>query len=241
MLDLDRGWIRQALAILYRSGLVGQKPGQGVWIWPVSTDRLQRITFLRHEIETLAAASIISASPLRDISQLALRHEECTAAHMPGHPFEVDTFLTEDTNFHAEIARVGGYPLGAETVRNWGRHARIFFAVPEQHHLLLGGYVPLAATTEKIFELLKIRSAEASTFMETYFNAWRDLIRIEIEDGTLSMEDAATELELMMSRRAVGFDWLAAERREFREGLRAAGAASKAPIPDRNGLGHKEG
>ncbi|WP_329321492.1 hypothetical protein [Streptomyces sp. NBC_01262] len=189
MINLDRGWIRQALSIFYRSGLVGQRPGEGVWIWPVSTDRLNRITLLCHQIEALATSSIVSSSPPRDISQLALRHEEFSAVNLPGHPFEVDTFIREDANFHAELAWAGGYPLGAETVRKWGRHARIYFSVPEHHEVLVGGHVTLAATTEKIFELLKVHSAEASNFVETYFNAWRDLLRIEIEDGTLSMED----------------------------------------------------
>jgi hypothetical protein len=55
--------------------------------------------------------------------------------------------------------------------------------------VLLGGYVTLAATTERIFELLKARDGEANKYVDKYFDAWVDLLRIEREGDIVSMED----------------------------------------------------
>ncbi|WP_316779932.1 GntR family transcriptional regulator [Streptomyces sasae] len=188
MLGVDRTLIRQALAALYRVGLVGQRPGAGVWIWPVSVDRLQRMTLLRRDVETLSIDYLISADPQVDVSRLAPRHEELRAAVVPGQPFELDAFIREDTAFHAELVSVGRYPLGVESVLKWGRHARVFFAVPEHHNVLAGSYVQLAAATEQMFESLKARDPNCSNLVESYFDVWWSILHIDLEDGTLSIE-----------------------------------------------------
>lgn len=125
--DLSRTPLRIALATLQAHRFVVKRPQVGCVFVPVEADELDEIVDLRSDVEERVFASL--AERIDEAS-----HEQIKEFARPSRGSigkDGDAVLVADRDFHAESARVAGFPTGALMIRVWGDKLRVLHA--QQH------------------------------------------------------------------------------------------------------------
>ncbi|WP_327429991.1 hypothetical protein [Streptomyces sp. NBC_01236] len=174
--------IRRACAVMIRDGLMGQRPGQGVWIWPVSADELRQCLSLRSRIDVPAAVSLAASLERgKKVNAIEKVYRNFLVAATTDE-WNVDRFIHRDALFHARIAAEGGYLTGAEIIETWGRKCRMLFARSDYHEVIAGSHIDIAASNDEIFRLLKGGDMAVAKASEAYLENWRHLLSHEVID-----------------------------------------------------------
>ena len=174
---VNRTAVRQALAILFRDGIVGQRPQYGVWVWPVSCDEMVEVLTLRLRIESPAIETLVVSGHLSSESEIEVK-KAYVALHDAG---DADSFVRAEGSLHAALIRATDVFLGARTLESWIPRTRIFFAAEHAAKRLEAARNELSNANGELLELVFGRGVGRATekvdsYVDLYFERWLKLV-----------------------------------------------------------------
>ncbi|KXF79478.1 GntR family transcriptional regulator [Paramesorhizobium deserti] len=104
---IGRTPVREALLRLSDEGLVEIIPKSGTRVTPIPTHRLPEAILVRKSLEDITTRAAAERASVSDLMSLRMLIQRQTEAAERG---DEEAFHTADEAFHAEIARVAGYP-----------------------------------------------------------------------------------------------------------------------------------
>lgn len=165
----NRTAVRQALAIMFRDGLVGQRPQVGVWVWDVTPDEAAEVIDLRRRIEA-PAVHALSSGQGRLYDQVVGARDLLVVK-------TVDDFVATEARLHAALLRSAGSHVAARSLISWTQRLRIYFRPGrEPFDRLRSGLNELYETNNALVDGLVSRGSSIPD-IGRYFDRWLDAIR----------------------------------------------------------------
>ncbi len=114
MLDVSRGPVREALAVLQREGLVLIKPHRGATVTNLSIEDVEEVYSLRHALERLTIQWAIRNAQPKDIDSLSTAIRDMENAHRAG--MTVEQAAAFDVHFHTLLVEAAHH---ARLLESW--------------------------------------------------------------------------------------------------------------------------
>ncbi|MEM6332640.1 MAG: GntR family transcriptional regulator [Planctomycetota bacterium] len=134
LLGMSRTPVRGALAVLSREGLIEISPQRGFCVRLIPKEEMREIFELRLALETKIAVDLAGRVSDVDFAPLTENIERTKAAMVNGNKSQ---FLEVSTEFHYEIARMAGFHLAVDVLKNLRDKLRILgiAAVTDARHM----------------------------------------------------------------------------------------------------------
>jgi len=123
-LGVSRQPVREALHRLEAEGWVDLRPNQGAFVHVPTDEEVDQLLDVRELLEVEAARLAVTAATADDIARLRVICREGEAAVEAG---DTGRFVTVNTEFHEELARVAGNHVLAELADIVGRRVRWYY------------------------------------------------------------------------------------------------------------------
>jgi len=175
-IEVNRTAVRQALAIMFRDGLVGQRPQSGVWVWPVSIEEATEALRLRRQVEPPAVSTLIETEI---VGTSALGHSADRALYMLEHSSDVDELIVADGELHAELMRAAGSTITALSLISWMQRLRIFFwrgGLPYRTLVDEGKIRSLGNLDLQLLHEIREQNHRADLTLVEYFRFWGEIV-----------------------------------------------------------------
>ena len=130
-LGVSRQPIREALHRMEAEGWVDLRPSQGAFVHVPTDSEVDELLDVRALLEAetarLAAAGGGPDSPQARAAQLARLREICLEGKAAAQADDFDAAVTANTDFHAEVAAIGGNAVLAELAEIVGRRVQWYY------------------------------------------------------------------------------------------------------------------
>src|SRR5215510_4804512 len=123
-LGVSRQPVREALHRLEAEGWVDLRPNQGAFVHVPTDEEVDQLLDVRELLEAEAARLAVTAATADDIARLRVICREGEAAVEAG---DTGRFVTVNTEFHEELARLAGNHVLAELADIVGRRVRWYY------------------------------------------------------------------------------------------------------------------
>jgi DNA-binding GntR family transcriptional regulator len=109
--DVSLTVVREAVTRLASERLVEATPQRGFRVWPLSIDRLEDLTRVRIEIESLALKESVERGDVSWEAEVLAAHHKLTGAISPAPPLPSPAWRQAHSGFHAALASACSSPL----------------------------------------------------------------------------------------------------------------------------------